>query len=324
MKKILIGLFSVALIVGATVAILFWYDRKAPNFKESISLYVYPGMSKAEVTDSLTAHARSRSSVRRAMKKVQDVFPGHYTLESTSTSTYAARMLSLGWETPVKLTLSGSIRSYRSLARKIGSQMMVDSASVADACRRHDTLQLFTRIIPETYLIKWSLSADDILARLFSEADSWWTEERLASASRQGLSRSEVSTLASIVCGETRYVPEQPTIAGVYLNRLRIGMKLQADPTVAFCFNYEPRRILKRHLKVDSPYNTYKYAGLPPGPIACPPKSCLEAVLNPAEHNYLYFCASPAFDGTHRFASNYAQHMKNAREFQTALTKRNK
>ena len=101
-------------------------------------------------------------------------------------------------------------------------------------------------------------------------------------------------------------------------------MKLQADPTVAFCFNYEPGRILKKHLKVDSPYNTYKYAGLPPAPINVPPKACLEAVLNPDKHGYMYFCASPAFDGTHRFAVTFSEHKKNAREFQRALTKRNK
>ena len=122
--------------------------------------------------------------------------------------------------------------------------------------------------------------------------------------------------------GETRYVPEQPTVAGVYLNRLKTGMKLQADPTVAYCFDYEPRRILRWMLLVDNPYNTYMYAGLPPGPISCPPKSCLEAVIHPEEHNYIYFCADPSFNGSHRFAVTYTEHLQNARAFQNALNER--
>ena len=133
-----------------------------------------------------------------------------------------------------------------------------------------------------------------------------------------------MSILASIVSGETLKDFEYPRIAGVYLNRYRKKMKLQADPTVAFCFDYKLDRILKKHLKVDSPYNTYKYSGLPPAPINVPPKACLEAVLNPEKHNYLYFCASPEFDGTHRFAASFSDHKKNAKEFQRALTARQK
>ena len=130
--------------------------------------------------------------------------------------------------------------------------------------------------------------------------------------------------MASIVSGETLKAFEYPVIAGVYLNRYRKGMKLQADPTVCFCFDYKLDRVLRKHLTVDSPYNTYKYVGLPPAPINVPPKACLDAVLNPDKHGYIYFCASSAFDGTHKFAVGYSEHMKNAREFQRALTKRNK
>jgi UPF0755 protein len=134
----------------------------------------------------------------------------------------------------------------------------------------------------------------------------------------------QVSVVASIVSGETLKSFEYPVIAGVYLNRYRKGMKLQADPTVCFCFNYELDRVLKKHLTIDSPYNTYKYKGLPPAPINVPPKACLDAVLNPDKHGYIYFCASAAFDGTHKFAVGYTEHMKNAREFQKALTRRNR
>ena len=166
----------------------------------------------------------------------------------------------------------------------------------------------------------WTASVKDIFDRLKKEYDIFWSEERLSKAKELKLSPLEVSVVASIVSGETIRDFEYPMIAGVYLNRYRKGMKLQADPTVAFCFNYEPDRILKKHLAIDSPYNTYKYKGLPPAPINVPPKACVDAVLDPDRHGYLYFCASPEFDGTHRFAASYKEHTKNARAFQRALT----
>ena len=318
--------------MGAIVAYRYYYDRKVPNFKGSFELYVYPGMSVDQVRDSVLASGAvvKPRSLGRAMGTVETIAPGHYVLDSTCTSMYASRMLHKGWQTPVKMTLSGTIRSYRALARKIGAQMMADSAAVASfaACADSlapygvDTTMLFTRIIPDTYEFVWTTPVRGIFDRLVAESDAWWTPERISAARKQGLSKVEAITLASIVNGETRYVPEMPTIAGVYLNRLHTGMKLQADPTIAFCYGYTLNRILKVHLSVDSPYNTYKYYGLPPGPISCPPKACLEAVLHPASHNYIFFCADPSFNGSHRFASTYAEHMKNARAFQRALTER--
>ena len=322
----------VALLVGAIIAYLYYYEHKVPNFKGSFEVYVYPGMSPEEVRDSVIATGKvvKPRSFGRTMGSVETVAPGHYLLDSTCTSIYASRMFSRGWQTPVNLTLSGSIRSFRALARKVGAQMMVDSTAVADFCCDSlgkyglDTLMLFTRVIPDTYQMQWTASLDDIFQRLFKESDAWWTPERIEAARKQGLTKNEAITLASIVDGETRYVPEQPTIAGVYLNRLRTGMRLQADPTIAYCFGYTLKRILKSHLAVDSPYNTYKYFGLPPGPISCPPKNCIEAVLNPASHNYIFFCADPSFNGSHRFAATYAEHQLNARAFQAALNERQK
>ena len=294
-----------------------------------MELYVHPGTGLQEVQDSLLASGKvlSAKSLERTLRKVDGVQPGHYLVDGSCSSMYVARMLQLGWQTPVKLTLSGAIRTRGILARKIGAQMLADSASVAAFAASPDSIggdpaQLFTRIIPDTYQLLWTASVREIFERLFRECDAWWTPERLEAAAQQGLTPEEVSVLASIVDGETRYVPEQPTIAGVYLNRLRTGMKLQADPTIAYCFNYEPRRILRWMLETDSPYNTYKHYGLPPGPISCPPKSCLEAVLHPASHSYIFFCADPSFNGSHRFAASYAQHLVNARAFQKALTER--
>ena len=336
MKKHVIWIIVALVLASFTVAGVkvhhLWYDRKVPNFKGQMDLYVYPWMDAESIQDSILASGQVRkpSSLRRVFKKLDSPRVGHYRIDSTCTSIYVTRMLDKGWQTPVNLTLSGSIRTPGVLARKIGAQKLVDSADVASFIFCEDSIinygvnkaLLFTMVIQDTYQMMWTVSVRDIFDRFAKERDAWWTPERVDAAHAQGMTPQEVVTLASIVDGETKYVPEQPTIAGVYLNRLRTGMKLQADPTVAFCFDYEPRRILKAHLEVDSPYNTYKYFGLPPGPISCPPKTCLEAVLHPENHNYMFFCADPSFNGSHRFAATYTEHLANARAFQRALTTR--
>lgn len=337
-KGILISVISVAAVLAAVAGVVFfqkYYDRKKPNFSGSFELYVYPDSSPEAVLDSIFASGKvlKPRSVRRAFKEegtAESVHAGHYTVDSTMTSTALARTVRLGWETPVRLSISGAVRSPKTLARKIGAQMMADSAAVAafvynaDSLSKigTDTIRLFCHIVPDTYEMYWTAPVGEIFSRLKGARDAWWTPERLRKAKAQGLTAEEVSILASIVDGETRYVPEQPTIAGVYLNRLRTGMKLQADPTVAYCYGYTLNRIFRKHLEIDSPYNTYKYYGLPPGPISCPPKSCLEAVLNAEKHDYIFFCANPAFNGSHLFAVTYSDHQKNARAFQKALTER--
>lgn len=329
---IIAALILAALTVAGIKAYQMWYDRKVPNFEGQTDLYVYPWMDAQSIRDSILAggQVRKPASLKRVFQKLENPRVGHYRIDPTCTSIYVKRMLEKGWQTPVNLTLSGSIRTPGVLARKIGAQMLVDSAEVASFIFCEDSIinygvnktLLFTMVIPDTYQMVWTASVREIFDRFAKERDAWWTPERMDAAHAQGMTPVDVATLASIVDGESKYVPEQPTIAGVYLNRLRTGMKLQADPTVAFCFDYEPRRILRAHLEVDSPYNTYKYFGLPPGPISCPPKTCLEAVLHPESHNYLYFCADPSFNGSHRFAATYAEHLANARAFQKALTQR--
>lgn len=329
---IIAALILAALTVAGIKAYQMWYDRKVPNFEGQTDLYVYPWMDAQSIRDSILAggQVRKPASLKRVFQKLENPRVGHYRIDPTCTSIYVKRMLEKGWQTPVNLTLSGSIRTPGVLARKIGAQMLVDSAEVASFIFCEDSIinygvnktLLFTMVIPDTYQMVWTASVREIFDRFAKERDAWWTPERMDAAHAQGMTPVDVATLASIVDGESKYVPEQPTIAGVYLNRLRTGMKLQADPTVAFCFDYKPRRILRAHLEVDSPYNTYKYFGLPPGPISCPPKTCLEAVLHPESHNYLYFCADPSFNGSHRFAATYAEHLANARAFQKALTQR--
>lgn len=338
--KILTGV-AVALAVlggiGGFIVGRYWIDNRTPNFTEDYVLYVHPETTVDQVTDSLSVGAgtiRPKSLARafKEMEVAQKMKPGRYVIEPSVPSIYVARMLVFGWQTPQNMTLSGTIRSKGRLAQKIGVQMMVDSADVAKALEDKDFLakygftpeNVFALVLPDTYQMYWTASVEEIFDRFKKEYDEFWTEERVAKAKAQGLSKMDVSILASIVSGETLKDFEYPKIAGVYLNRYKKGMKLQADPTVCFCYDYTLDRVLKKHLQIDSPYNTYKYAGLPPAPINVPPKPCLEAVLNPDQHGYIYFCASPAFDGTHRFAVGYGEHLKNAREFQRELTKRRK
>ncbi len=338
--KISIGVacaFVIVLAAGGFFAGRYYIDNKCPNFSKDYVLYVYPDMTADEVMDSLDAGAGTlrRKSLERCfgkMEAVESIKPGRYVIEPSATSIYVARMLVFGWQTPQNLTLSGTIRTKGTIAKKISLQMMTDSASVAAALDDADFLagygftpeNVFALILPDTYQMWWTASVGDIFGRFKKEYDAFWTPERISKAEKLGLSRMEVSTMASIVSGETLKAAEYPVIAGVYLNRWRKGMKLQADPTVCFCHDYKLDRVLKKHLTIDSPYNTYKYAGLPPAPINVPSKACIDAVLNPDTHGYIYFCASPAFDGTHRFAVTYGEHLKNAREFQRELTLRRK
>ncbi len=339
LKITLAGIAVAVLLAGAAGFVLgrYYSDNKKPNFTEKYVLYVRPEMTAQQVMDSLQAGAGTLrpKSVERTFSKMevaQKMKPGRYVVEPSSTSIYVARMLVFGWQTPQNLTLSGTLRKKDRIAQRIGSQMMVDSAAVADALNDRDFLagygftpeNVFALILPDTYEMYWTASVKEIFDRFKKEYDAFWTPERLAKAEAQGLSQMEVSIMASIVRGETLKEFEFPIIAGVYLNRYRKGMKLQADPTIAFCYDYTLDRILKKHLAVDSPYNTYKHVGLPPAPINVPSKGCIDAVLNPAQHNYIYFCASSAFDGTHKFAVTYSEHLKNARSFQKALTARRK
>lgn len=322
-------------VVTGIVAVRYYIDNKMPNFTEKYVLYVNPDMTAGQVMGVLQANAgvvRQRSLARCFDKMDVDakMKPGRYVVDTDDTSIYVARMLVFGWQTPQNMTLSGTMRSKGRIAKKISTQMMVDSLAIDNALNDPEFLasygftpeNVFAMILPDTYQMFWTSSVKEIFDRLKKEYDAFWTKERLAKAKAQNLTPMQVSVLASIVSGETLKDFEYPVIAGVYLNRYRKGMKLQADPTVCFCFDYKLDRVLKKHLTIDSPYNTYKYAGLPPAPINVPPKACLDAVLNPANHKYIYFCASPAFDGTHRFAVSYSDHLKNARAFQRELTAR--
>lgn len=334
-KYIFIAIPIIVAVVVSVFAAIWYIDNRSANFTQEHVLYVYPDMTSEQVLESLdSVTVRPRSLARMFEKEnvASKIKPGRYVIDPSSSSVYVARMLNFGWQTPHNLTLSGTMRSKGVIARKIALQMMVDSASVAQALDSTEFLSaygftpenVFALILPDTYQMYWTASVKEIFDRFKKEYDAFWTADRKAKAAAQKLSPMQVSIMASIVSGETLKTFEYPVIAGVYLNRYRKGMKLQADPTVCFCWDYKLDRVLKKHLTIDSSYNTYKYAGLPPAPINVPPKACIDAVLNPDRHGYIYFCASPELDGTHRFAVSYSDHLKNARAFQRALTARRK
>lgn len=337
-KKVLIPAAAVVIVLAAVLGgkFVFWYiDNKAPNFENEAVIEVNqladPDLAIVDIVEN--AGVKRLKSLERAFrdKKVAEyIQPGRYVIKPEFSSVYVARMLNNCWQTPTNLVLSGTMRTKEAIVRKIDSQMLVQNHVILEALSDDELLSrygfnsrnVFSLFIPDTYEMYWTASIEEILQKMKDAYDAFWTAENVQKAKNLGLTKEEVSILASIVSGETNYEPEMPSVAGVYLNRLRIGMKLQADPTVAFCFNYEPNRILNKHLEVDSPYNTYKYEGLPPGPICVPSKACLNAVLNPDKHGYLYFCANADMSGTHKFATTYSEHLRNAREFQTALNNR--
>ena len=316
---------------------------------ESHLIYIYPNTPK----DSLLAIVEQEYEVRspwtlkqvehflqlraNAVQKVGNsaeeeayLKTGCYRLQAQMSDRALVRMLHGGRQEPVKLTFYG-VRTPQQMGRVMDKQLMLDSAEVTsrltDAAYMAQfglTLpQAMCLFIPNTYEVWWNMSADDLFRRMEREYKSFWNTERLSRCGQMGMTPTEVVTLASIVEEETRKDVDKPLVAGLYINRLRRGMLLQADPTVKFAVgDFGLRRILKEHLRIDSPYNTYRYAGLPPGPIRTPSPKTVDYTLHYTPSNYLYMCASPALDGTHRFSSNYNEHMRNAREYQRELNRR--
>jgi UPF0755 protein len=236
-------------------------------------------------------------------------------------------LLRSGKQSPVKLGFI-SVRSLDILAGKAAAYIEADSATLAALLTDPATAQKYgfnqqtfmSMFIPNTYEFYWNTSAEKFVEKMAEEYKNFWNEDRKQKAADIGLSQSEVSTLASIVEAETQKNDEKAKVAGVYMNRLNTGMLLQADPTVVFAAgDFTIQRVLNRHLEINSPYNTYLYAGLPPGPINIPSVSSIDAVLNYERHNYKFFCAKEDFSGYHAFAVTNAQHEVNARKYHQAL-----
>lgn len=321
----------------AGIGYTLYYYLLTPLFQHKEVTYIY--IDRDDNIDSVRAKViesgnpksmRSFDALSKQTNYADRIKTGKYALLPTDNMRELHRRLLMGYQTPIKLTIP-STRTVDRLIQSAARQLMIDSVEIAQliADSTFYTPLGYTQgtvaslFIPNTYEVYWNTSADKLLERMQKERERFWNEKRLAQAKALNLTPEEVMILASIVEEETAYNPEKPTVAGLYLNRLKRGMLLQADPTVKFAWQaFELRRILYKHLEIDSPYNTYKYVGLPPGLIRIPSIVGIESVLNHEQHSYLYMCAKEDFSGKHNFATTLAQHSANARRYQQALNQR--
>jgi UPF0755 protein len=250
----------------------------------------------------------------------ENVHPGRYILTDGMTNQQLINMLRMGYQTPVKVVFN-NMRTVEQLAGRISDQIEADSISIINEINNNPDVDA-TTFIPNTYEFYWNTDADDFVDKMIVEHKRFWNETRMQKAKDIRLTPRQVSILASIVDKETTKTSEMPRIAGVYLNRINKRWPLQADPTLVFALgDYNIRRVLDVHKNIDSPYNTYKYAGLPPGPICIPSIAAIDAVLNAEKHNYFYFCAKDDLSGYHVFARNITEHNRNAEKYRKALNK---
>lgn len=321
-------LTSVALIVG-------YNSFYGSAIDEEKQFFVTPDMNYGDLTTNLKSEISSKLKQHAfdfyaSHLDLEDRFKvGHYTLKQGMSVVKLVRMLVLGEQTPVNIVV-GEARTMPQLASKLSKQIMADSTTIITALYDKKLRvemgyvrdSLIAMFVPNTYQVYWTISPEKLLARLKRESDNFWNEERQSKLKQTRLSRYEAMTLASIVYEETKNRGEMPKIAGVYINRLRKNIALQACPTVKYAMgDFALTRILYKHLKYDSPFNTYKYAGLPPAPICIPSIAAIDAVLNYEKSDYLYFCAKPEFDGTHNFARTLSEHNANSRKYNEALAR---
>ncbi len=329
-----IVIFSVTL---SSLSFYVYQVLKTPNVliqQEDRYFHVYPGATFKHVQDSLLAGEFVHDLVSFSMlAKYKDydtnVKPGRYLLKKDMTNVEAVNLLRSGNQSPVNVTFN-NIRLTTELSEKICqnialSQEEFDTA-LQDSIRflkyGFDTQNKLSMFVPNTYEVYWDITADELFDRMHLEYEKFWNEERIQKAEKLALNIQEVSVLASIVNAESQKSDELARIAGVYINRLNKGMALQADPTLVWALgDFTIKRVLNEHKEINSPYNTYKFTGLPPGPIRAPSIAAVNAVLDYEPHNYLYFCAKEDFSGYHNFATNLKQHLRNARIYQNALNK---
>lgn len=340
-KRVIISvsIVLVVLLAGLAICLEQYYRLEVCNFSsydgEGHGYYVYPNATADSLFDIMRSDyaVGSERAFRLHARRMLYRHPkaGYYHFPARIGDRHLIRRLQLGEQTPIRLSFTQSVRTPAQLAAVLDKQLLLDSASVKvrlDSAgyvnkygmRPETAICLF---IPNTYEVYWTITADQLFDRMYKEYNRYWTDERVAKAENLGLTPVEVATIASIIESETNKAFEYPTIASIYLNRLQKGIPLQACPTVIYAVgDFSMRRVLKRHLNIDSPYNTYKYAGLPPGPIRLARASVMDAVLNAPKTDYLYMCANPDFSGTHVFSSSYRHHAATARKYQQQLNNR--
>lgn len=328
MKKqtiIILSIIAVILISGIVCGFSL-LNKKVKN-NESVSLYIYPSenyekvLEKLEKNGVIEKNERAFSIFSKVKKLENNIKSGHYVIEPKTSQVDLVRTLANGLQTPVKLVIN-KVRLKQDFAKKIANQLMLSENDILLAIdNRENSQNLFDNIVCNTYEVYWNISAEKLLERLEKEANKWW-ENQSNQLEKIGLSRHEVVVLASIVEEETNKNEEKPTIAGVYINRLKKDMLLQADPTVKYAVgDFTIKRVMYKHLQTESPYNTYINKGLPPTAICLPNVSSLKAVLNYQKHNYMFFCAKEDFSGYHNFATTPNEHYRNAEKYKNALNK---
>jgi len=330
---IFLGLILIAL--GGIAGLYLKLKSPAFNINENKIVFVenrndYPGiLSQLQSIGNLKDKVFF-NFVAEQLKYPKYIKTGRYEITPKMSYLDAVQMLRRGSQTPVKLTFN-NIRLKKDLAERIAQQLnfeadtllyyLNDEASVS--ALGFDTTTIVAMFIPNTYEIYWTISAPQFLEKMKKEYERFWTPERMKKAEKIRLNQIQISALASIVEEETNLKKEYPIIAGLYLNRLKKGMLLQACPTAKYAVgDFTLKRILYEHLRTDSPYNTYKYAGLPPGPIRIPSTPVIDGVLNAAQHDYLYMCAKEDFSGSHYFSVTLSEHNRYAQLYQTALNQR--
>lgn len=333
-KKILF-IFVIIPIAGAILGYWILLKNNIRHTSYSIEVKIRKEDSWEDVVKQIEAkkpfiNSSSFQLVAKFYKLNTNYKPGRYLLKSGSNNLSIVRKIANGWQDPVRLTIN-NITLREQLAGKVAKKLDIDSTALATAMYDDSIAHQFgfnrenfaVMFIANTYEIYWDVDVEQFLERMHKEYQRFWTDERKAKLTATGLTAEENIILASIVQKETNSKQEYGTIASTYKNRLKIGMPLQADPTVKFALkDFAIKRIKGEHLTFDSPYNTYKYRELPPGPICLPETNVIDAVLDAQPNNYLYFCAIYG-SGKHAFAANYDEHMQNAARYRNALNKNN-
>jgi len=337
-NKRLIYFFSILSIVAAICLYLIYnliFSSSIHPKGVKATIYIPESASYDQAMDSLKANLEIKNIkvlewIAERKKYPELVKPGKYVIDKSLSCNELMNILRGGRQTPVKITFS-NIRTLYELAGSFGGQIEADSVQIIgffsdpenyskDGFKQEDVISVF---IPDTYEFYWNTGAGKLYKRMLKEYRKFWNNERLQKSEAVNLTQVEVSTLASIIDEEVLKQDEMPRIAGVYINRLKRGIPLQADPTIKFAINdFTVSRILYKHLDIDSPYNTYKHAGLPPGPIRCPSIEAIDAVLNAEKNDYLYFAAKADFSGYHNFSRTLSEHNRYANQYQRELNRR--
>lgn len=333
-KKIRNFLFVLVALICAYV--LYFLFSSNTNFDEKHKYIYLPTGSTYEnllVNLKESQCLKSMSSFERLANQLNlknHIHPGKYKIENGMGNYSIIAMFRSGKQQPVKLVIN-KIRTKQDLIRKISKQLEADSNELKKLFSDNEFLkqyeidsnQIQCLIIPDTYEFKWNTNAKKTIEKLAKGSASFWNEERLAKVKKLNMSKAQIVTMASIVEEETNIKEDKYKIASTYLNRIKLNMPLQADPTCKFAVgDFTIKRVLKIHTQTNSPYNTYQIKGLPPGPICTPSKESIDAVLDAPKTDYIYFCAREDLKGYSNFATNYQEHQANAKKYQEALNKR--